>query len=88
MTPKELAKLTKLPVVTLKQLQEAAEEAGEPEVVCVNCSNFYIRADGPVFMGRCSLRDEPQFAYGSCLEYELPQPEGEERQYEATPLPA
>lgn len=56
----------------LLEMQERAAERGEPEVVCVNCSHFYIRVDGPVFMGRCALRDEPQFAYGTCIEYELP----------------
>lgn len=56
----------------LSDMQREAEERGEPEVICQNCAHYFVRTDGPTFVGRCELMDEPQLEFGACLGYELP----------------
>lgn len=61
---------TTRPVKLLSEMQLEASEHGEGEVICSNCQHYLFREDGPRFIGRCASRDDLQFAYGACLDFE------------------
>lgn len=53
----------------LNRLIDQAEESGEPSPSCNQCQHFRQRFDEGSFMGRCAQRDEVQFQFGICNDF-------------------
>lgn len=54
---------------TVSEMQADCLRKGEASPSCHYCLHFRFREDGPSHMGRCAIRDEPQFEFGVCQSY-------------------